>query len=120
MSGFAALTLVRIGLKSIAPAWYPSFTTIFRPSSLASSSNDFELDWPKELFSYRSATVLTSFATCWRKVFTELGYSLAGGLMRKTYSYPLSVMSSAEPVQMTNGTWNCWATGAAAAVTELE
>src|SRR5512141_2877576 len=118
MSGFAALTFVRIGLKSIAPAWYPSFTTIFRPSLLASPSNDFELDWPNALFSYRSATVLTSFATSLRKDCTALGYSLAGGLMRNTYSYPFSVMSSADPVQMTNGTLNCWATGAAAAVTE--
>ena len=89
MSGFAALTLVRIGLKSIAPAWYPSFTTIFRPSSLASSSNDFELDCPNALFSYRSATVLTSFATSWRKDFTALGYSLAAGLIAEDVVVPL-------------------------------
>jgi hypothetical protein len=84
MSGFAALTLVRTGLKSIAPAWYPSFTTIFRPTPLASSSKDFELDWPNALFSYRSATVFTSFPTSCRKDFTALGYSLAGGLTRNT------------------------------------
>ncbi len=51
MSGLAALTLVRSGLKSIAPAWYPSLHEDLDPASAQSFSIAFELDCPKSVFS---------------------------------------------------------------------
>ncbi len=49
--GVRRLDLGEDRLEVDRPAWYPSFTTIFRPRSAQSCSNDFELDWPNELFS---------------------------------------------------------------------
>src|SRR3990170_6160292 len=103
----------------MAPLLYPSLRRTLIPSVWQSSSNSFELDCPKREFSKRMTAVF-GLTTSWRKVTTAAGYSLAGGLIRKTYSYPLSVILSAEPVVTRNGTLNCWATAVAAAVTELE